>query len=115
MATRTASAHRAVASAGLCQPEEDPILLLICTLRKVEAILQRRRGRQPLRRSWIDEPYGEEEFTTLLEEVLPGMRSGLAWIEELDQRLLCRQELLERCRLEAERDALLARPLLGLS
>jgi hypothetical protein len=97
-----------------CSPEEDPFLLLQSTLSCVERILQGSVG-QPLRRTWIEHPYGEEEITLLAEEVLPGMRSGLAWIEELDQRLLCRQELLERCRLEAERDALLARPLLGLS
>jgi hypothetical protein len=88
MTTRAASPHLPALSAGLYQPEEDPVLLQICTLPAVEASLQRRRRRC----SW-------------------GMRRGLSWIEELDQRLLCRQEMRERCRSEAERDAFLARPL----
>ena len=54
----------------------------------------------------MEQPYGEEEITLLEEEVLPAIRQCLARIEELDQRLLAEQELLQRCQLEAERSAL---------
>ena len=50
-----------------------------------------RRG-LPLRRTWIEQPYGEEEITLLKEEVIPAIQ----------------QELLHRCQLEAEREALCA-------
>ena len=42
-----------------CRPEEDPFLLLESTLRSVEEILRCSRG-LPLRRTWIEQPYGEE-------------------------------------------------------
>jgi len=61
---------------------------------------------RPLRRCWIDQPYGEEEITLLEEEVIPAIQQCLARIDELDQRLLAEQELLHRCQLEAEREAL---------
>jgi hypothetical protein len=63
-----------------CRPEEDPFLLLESSLRAVQEILQRRRG-LPLRRSWIEQPYGEEELTLL-------------WVDAIDQRLLAAQERL---------------------
>ena len=47
------------AASPFCRPEEDPFLLLESTLRSVEEILLRRRG-LPLRRIWIERPYGEE-------------------------------------------------------
>lgn len=48
------------------------------------------------------------------EDVMPGIRQCLARIEGLDQRLLLEQELLHRCHLEAERDALaLLKPVLA--
>ena len=93
------------AESPFCRPEEDPFLLLESTLHALEEILLRRRG-LPLRRTWIEQPYGEEEITRLEEDVMPGIRQCLARIEELDQRLLAEQELLHRCHLEAERDAL---------
>jgi hypothetical protein len=77
----------ASASASLvCRPEEDPFLLLESTLRAVEEILSRRRG-LPLRRTWIEQPYGEEEITRLEEEVIPAIQQCLARVEDLDQEL----------------------------
>jgi hypothetical protein len=90
---------------AFCRPEEDPFLLLESTLRSVEEILQRRRG-LPLRRTWLEQPYGEEEITLLEEEVLPAIHQCLARVDELDDRLLAQQELLQRCELEAQRHAL---------
>ena len=63
-------------------PEEDPFLLLESSLRCIEHIL-RCHVNQPLRRSWIEHPYGEEEIA-LLEELIA--------IEQL------------RCRLPADGD-----------
>ncbi len=59
-----------------CKPEEDPFLLLESSLRAVQEILVRRRG-LPLRRSWIEQPYGEEEIALLEEEVLPVLQRAL--------------------------------------
>jgi hypothetical protein len=50
---------------AFCSPTEDPFLLLQSTLSCVERILQRSSGR-PLRRTWIEFPYGEEEITLLV-------------------------------------------------
>ena len=63
MATLSASAP-VVARSPFCRPEEDPFLLLESTLRSMEEILRRSRG-LPLRRTWIEQPYGEEEITLL--------------------------------------------------
>ena len=93
---------RIPAESPFCRPEEDPFLLLESSLKAIERILQLRRG-LPLRRTWIEQPYGEEEITRLEEEVMPAIQGCLARIEELDQRLLAEQELLQRCQLEAER------------
>jgi hypothetical protein len=90
---------------AFCRPEEDPFLLLESTLRSVEEILVRRRG-LPLRRTWLEQPYGEEEITLLEEEVLPAIHQCLARVDALDERLLAQQELLQRCELEAQRHAL---------
>jgi len=38
--------------------------------------------------------------------VIPAIQQCLARVDELDGRLLAAQELLQRCHLEAERDAL---------
>jgi hypothetical protein len=102
MATLSAGSSAAVSQ--FCRPEEDPFLLLESTLRSVEEILQRRRG-LPLRRTWIEQPYGEEEITLLEEEVLPAIHQCLARVDELDDRLLAQQELLQRCELEAQQHA----------
>jgi hypothetical protein len=50
------------AASPFCRPAEDPFLLFESTLRSVQEILLRRRG-LPLRRTWIEQPYGEEEIT----------------------------------------------------
>ena len=57
-------ASLSVSPSPLCRPEEDPFLLLESTFHAVQEILVRHRGR-PLRRSWMDRPYGEEEITLL--------------------------------------------------
>ncbi|MCP9882084.1 hypothetical protein KBY65_06295 [Cyanobium sp. Alchichica 3B3-8F6] len=88
-----------------CRPEEDPFLLLESTLRSIEVVLMLRRD-LPLRHTWIEQPYGEEEITLLEEEVLPAIRQCLARVDELDERLLAQQELLHRCTLEVQRHAL---------
>jgi hypothetical protein len=46
----------------------------------------------PLRRPWIEQPYGEEEITLLEEEVLPAIEQCLLRVGELDQRLLGQRE-----------------------
>jgi hypothetical protein len=99
------SAGFSAAASPFCCPEEDPFLLLESTLRSVEEILLRRRG-LPLRRTWSEQPYGEEEITLLEEEVIPAIQQCLARIDELDERLLAQQELLQRCTLEVQRHAL---------
>jgi hypothetical protein len=76
----------------------------------VEEILLRRRG-LPLRRTWIEQPYGEEEITLLEEEVIPAIQQCLARVDELDQRLLAQQELMQRCELELQRQPLSAKKL----
>jgi len=93
------------AASPFCRPEEDPFLLLESTLRSVQEILLRRRG-LPLRRTWIEQPYGEEEITLLEEEVIPAIQQCLSRVDELDERLLAQQEMLQRCQLEADREAL---------
>ncbi|MCP9852814.1 hypothetical protein KBZ14_08005 [Synechococcus sp. HJ21-Hayes] len=102
MAMLTASAS-SVSRSPFCRPEEDPFLLLESTLRSMEEILRRSRG-LPLRRTWIEQPYGEEEITLLEEEVIPAIQQCLARVEELDQRLQAQQEA-EIARIEAERMA----------
>ena len=90
---------------AFCKPEEDPFLLLESSLKAIERILQLRRG-LPLQRAWIEQPYGEAEISLLEEELLPVLKRCLRRVDELDQRLLVQQEFLQRCQLEAEREAL---------
>ena len=74
--TAPGALHSLVVTAPLspfCSPEEDPFLLLQSTLRCVERILQRSAGR-PLRRSWLEFLYGEEEITLLEEELIPAIQ-----------------------------------------
>jgi hypothetical protein len=80
---------------AFCKTEEDSFLLLKSTLRSMEEILRRSCG-LPLRRTWIEQPYGEEKVTLLEEELIPAIQQCLARIDELDQRLLSEQELLQR-------------------
>jgi hypothetical protein len=91
------------AASSFCRPEEDPFLLLESTLRSVKEILLRRRG-LPLRRTWIEQPYGEEEITILEEEVIPAIQQCLARIDELDGKLQAQQEA-EVALLHAQRSA----------
>jgi hypothetical protein len=104
MATLSARGSAAAAS-PFCKPEEDPFLLLESSLKAIERILQGSAGR-PLRRTWIEHPYGEEEIALLEEEVLPVLQRCLRRVDELDERLLAQQELLQRCRMEADREVL---------
>jgi hypothetical protein len=108
MATLSAAASpfcRIAPEGAFCSPEEDPFLLLESSLKAIERILQLRRG-LPLRRTWIEQPYGEEEITILEEEVIPAIQQCLSRVDELDERLLAQQELMQRCQLEADREAL---------
>ncbi len=91
------------AASPFCRPEEDPFLLLESTLRSVQEILLRRRG-LPLRRTWIEQPYGEEEITLLEEEVIPAIQQCLARIDELDGKLQAQQDA-EVALLHAQRSA----------
>jgi hypothetical protein len=86
-------AYRSAAASPFCRPEEDPFLLLESSLKAIERILQLRRG-LPLRRTWIEQPYGEEEIRILEEEVIPAIQQCLSRVDELDERLLAQQELL---------------------
>ncbi|MFQ6539785.1 MULTISPECIES: hypothetical protein [Aphanothece] len=101
----TLSAGSSAATSPFCRPEEDPFLLLESCGKAIESILRGHVGR-PLRRTWIEQPYGEEEITLLEEEVIPAIQQCLARIDELDERLLAQQELLQRCELELQRQPL---------
>ena len=81
------------APSPFCSPEEDPFLLLQSTLSCVERILQRSSGR-PLRRTWIEFPYGEEEITLLEEEVIPAIQQCLQRVDAIDAALQEEQEAL---------------------
>jgi hypothetical protein len=80
------------AASAFCRPEEDPFLLLESCGKAIESILRGHAGR-PLRRTWIEHPYGEEELTLLEEEVLPAIQHCMARVEEIDQALQLEQEL----------------------
>ena len=75
-----------ITTSAYCSPEQDPFLLLESSLRCIEAIL-RCHVNQPLRRSWIEHPYGEEEIALLEEEMLPVLQRCLQRIDEIDAEL----------------------------
>jgi hypothetical protein len=103
MAPITMATLSSTASA-CCKPEEDPFLLLESCGKAIEGILRGHAGR-PLRRTWIQHPYGEEEITLLEEEVLPAIQHCIARVEEIDQALHLEQDLeSEAVQLAAERD-----------
>jgi hypothetical protein len=85
------------AQSKFCRPEEDPFLLLDRASRSIEQLLRRD---LPLRRTWSEQTYGEEEITLLEEEVLPAIAQCLARIDAIDSALsaageeLYRQEVL---------------------
>jgi hypothetical protein len=92
------------AASPFCRPEEDPFLLLESCGKAIESILRGHAGR-PLRRTWIDRPYGEEEISRLEEEVLPAIQRCMARVEEIDQALQLEQELeIRQHLLAAERE-----------
>ena len=95
---------------AFCSPQEDPFLLLESCGKAIEFLLRASAGR-PLRRTWIEHPYGEEEITLLEEEVLPAIELCLKRVNEIDAALESEQRLEEQ-RLEAadavERQALRA-------
>ena len=66
-----------------CSPQEDPFLLLESTQKAIEGILRGHAGR-PLRRTWIEHPYGEEEICLLEEEVLPAIERCMVRVEEIN-------------------------------
>jgi hypothetical protein len=86
--------------------ERDPVALVESCQRSLLWLLQSHR-REPLRRCWIDHPYGEEEITRLEDELLPAMESFLARIDAIDQRLREAQEEQE-AQFELERAAMAA-------
>ena len=73
-------------TSAFCSPEQDPFLLLESSLRCIEGIL-RCHVNQPLRRNWIEHPYGEEEIALLEEEMLPVLQRCLQRIDEIDAEL----------------------------
>ena len=89
------------AASPLCRPEEDPFLLLESCGKAIESILRGHAGR-PLRRTWIDRPYGEEEISRLEEEVLPAIQQCLARVDEIDSALEAEAELSYRQQVQAE-------------
>jgi len=95
------TAAAAAAVSPFCRPEEDPFLLLEACGKAIEAILRGHVGR-PLRRTWIQHPYGEEEITLLEEEVLPAIQQCLARVEEIDGALEAEATLSYRQQVEAE-------------
>jgi hypothetical protein len=94
-------APRSASASPFCRPEEDPFLLLESCGKAIEGILRAHAGR-PLRRSWIDRPYGEEEIARLEEEVLPAIQQCLARVEEIDGALAAEAELWYRQGVEVE-------------
>ncbi len=84
-----------------CSPQEDPFLLLESAKEAIEWILRSHAGR-PLRRTWIEHPYGEEEICLLEEEVLPAIARCMARIEEIDDALESEQLDQQRALEEAE-------------
>jgi hypothetical protein len=89
------------AASPFCRPEEDPFLLLESCGKAIESILRGHAGR-PLRRTWIQHPYGEEELTLLEEEVLPAIQRCMARVEEIDSALEAEAQLSYRQVVEAE-------------
>jgi hypothetical protein len=74
-----------------CRPEEDPVLLVESCYKSIHWLLRRYEG-QVLRRTWIEQPYGEEELTRQEQEVLPAMEGFLQRMQEIDAQLLAAQD-----------------------
>ena len=73
------------------RPEEDPVALVESCYKAISWVLRTHEGRQ-LRRTWIDQPYGEEELTRLEQELLPVMAGFLQRINDIDAELEAAQE-----------------------
>ena len=86
--------------------ERDPVALVESCQRSLLWLL-RTHQREPLRRCWIDHPYGEEEITRLEDELLPAIESFLERIDAIDQQLREAQEEQE-AQVELKRAALAA-------
>lgn len=70
---------------------QDPVSLVESCQKALEWILRTHGAEgRPIRRCWIDQPYGEEELTLLEEEVLPVMAAFLERIDAIDQGLEAR-------------------------
>ena len=80
-----------ILTSPFCKPKEDPVLLVESCHSALEWLLRRYAG-QPLRRTWIDHPYGEEEITRLVDEVMPAMEAFLRRLQEIDAELLAAQD-----------------------
>ena len=94
-------------SSPFCRPEEDPFLLVESCHSALRWLLVRTEG-QPLRRTWIDQPYGEEELTRLEQEVLPAMEGFLQRLQEIDAELLAAQDAEAEALQAAEAEAAVA-------
>ncbi|MFZ0406687.1 MAG: hypothetical protein WAM11_01055 [Cyanobium sp.] len=70
---------------------DDPFALVESCHKGVVRILRCHRGK-PIRRLWIDHPYGEEEITLLEEELIPAMEQFLSRIQEIDAALEAAKE-----------------------
>ena len=70
-----------------CLYREDPVALDHASHLALTRLLRSHRRGKPIRRLWIDHPYGEEEITLLEEELIPAMEQFLARIQEIDVAL----------------------------
>ena len=86
--------------------ERDPIALVESCQRSLLWLLQSHQ-REPLRRCWIDHPYGEEEITLLEEELMPVLSKLLRRIEEIDTALETQQQAQLPSATQAEEPVLL--------
>jgi hypothetical protein len=87
---------------------EDPVALVHSSHLALTRLLRSHRGK-PIRRLWIDHPYGEEEITLLEEELIPAMEQFLARIQEIDAALEAAHEAeIERVQAAMATEALAA-------
>ncbi len=70
---------------------QDPVAVVQSCHTSLRRLLEQHRGR-PIRRLWIDHPYGEEELALLEEELLPAIEQFLARTGEIDATLEAARE-----------------------
>jgi hypothetical protein len=76
--------------------QQDPVALVESCQRALVWLLRNHQA-QPLRRCWIDQPYGEEEITRLEQELLPAMEGFLERMDEIYRQLeLAQQAEIQR-------------------